>query len=527
MKKLIIILLALDYNLAMAQTADFELSVNQGCSPLEVSVTNKSTNSVTYRWEWGDGTSIVTSSQNSFLHIYNNFTSFAIGYKVKLIAYNTDSSNADTLNRIVAVYPLTHSDFGADVTAGCSPLTVNFMNASSGGQIFDWSFGDGNASSNSNPVHIFKNETGKDTTFLVRLVASNQYFCNDTSSIEVKVNPKAYSRFTADDTAGCSPFKVSFINNSPGTLQYFWSFGDGHTSVFRNPAYVFYNNTNKDTTFLVSLFVMNQYGCIDTFSSIEKVYPKAISSFAPDVNEGCSPLTISFNNNSAGGIENLWTFGDGYISNLVNPVHIFHNETYEDTAFHVQLLVANQYMCFDAYELSIKVFAKVKSAFLPNITEGISPMEIHLNNTSLGAVTYTWNFDDGQTSSDMNPSHTFINNTSNDKTYNLALTAISANNCTDTAFENIKVSPLVSHSVENYFSGSKIYPVPVIDNLKIENKSSIDKIELFSLQGVLIYHKYIFGSDQCLLNISNLKSGNYILKIIGKQFTDYMIIKKN
>ena len=73
--------------------------------------------------------------------------------------------------------------FIADPTTGVSPLTVNFTNQSIGAITFNWTFGNGNTSTNQNPNTIY-NTNG---TFTVMLIASSGS-CSDTAYATIIIN---------------------------------------------------------------------------------------------------------------------------------------------------------------------------------------------------------------------------------------------------------------------------------------------------------------------------------------------------
>ncbi len=59
--------------------------------------------------------------------------------------------------------------------------------------------------------------------------------------------------------------------------------------------------------------------------------------------------------------------------------------------------------------------------------EGPAPVTVQFVNTSQNADQFEWNFDDGQTSSQRDPVHTFNNNTSEPKNFNVVLKATDSN----------------------------------------------------------------------------------------------------
>ncbi len=135
--------------------ANYSLSDSIGCHPFAVDFTNQSSIADSCRWNFGDATGDSTcfNSQN---HIYGNFnSSVPQNYTASLFVYS-DNGCLDTLSKPIRVYPNVVAAFNSD-TAGCSPLPVQFSNVSTGGQNFDWQFGDGGNSFAQNPSHIYIN----------------------------------------------------------------------------------------------------------------------------------------------------------------------------------------------------------------------------------------------------------------------------------------------------------------------------------------------------------------------------------
>ena len=83
---------------------------------------------------------------------------------------------------------------------------------------------------------------------------------------------------------------------------------------------------------------------------------------------------------------------------------------------------------------------------------------------------------------------------------------------------NIDITTLLSIS---------IFPNPACDFINIQNLSNSDKninIELYDLIGALIQkHTLKVGTTNAVLDIKNLNSGNYLLKISSDQ---HLMVKK-
>jgi PKD repeat protein len=102
-----------------------------------------------------------------------------------------------------------------------------------------------------------------------------------------------------------------------------WDFGDGTSSMKRNPTHV-YSGTG---TFTVSLIASNALGSDSLTRSsyivvIEPMAPQADFLASPTL--GFAPLTVTFTDQSSHSPTTwLWHFGDGSTSTEQNPTHTF------------------------------------------------------------------------------------------------------------------------------------------------------------------------------------------------------------
>jgi PKD repeat protein len=159
------------------------------------------------------------------------------------------------------------ADFTVDKSSGEPPLSIQFQDRSSGNpHIWNWDFGDGSASHEPNPVHIYNNE-GQYTVSLsvTNKGGSNEMRKNDLIHVAVRPTKKTtttqYSRpkadFTIDKSSGEPPFSVQFQDRSSGNPHIWnWDFGDSSTSREASPLHRY----NDDGQYTVSLTVTNKAG---------------------------------------------------------------------------------------------------------------------------------------------------------------------------------------------------------------------------------------------------------------------------
>jgi len=131
--------------------ASFSANPLSGSAPLTVIFSSTSTNTTTHDWDFnGDG--VLDASGTSVSYTYND----AGSYTVALTA--TGPNGVDTLTRTnyVTVSPSPPlALFSANTTTGKKDLRVEFTNESIRYSSSSWNFGDGNSSSDTNPIHTY------------------------------------------------------------------------------------------------------------------------------------------------------------------------------------------------------------------------------------------------------------------------------------------------------------------------------------------------------------------------------------
>lgn len=144
---------------------------------------------------------------------------------------------------VASTSPTPTALFSAVPTKGNVPLEVQFTNQSSGNPIsWAWDFtNDGTTDSTlRNPTWIYT-EPG---TYPVKLTVTNA-FGSDTliKQAYISVTKQAVvANFSATPADGAAPLSVSFTDLTEGNpTSWAWDFGDGSTSVAKNPVHIYKN----------------------------------------------------------------------------------------------------------------------------------------------------------------------------------------------------------------------------------------------------------------------------------------------
>jgi gliding motility-associated-like protein len=344
---------------------------------------------------------------------------------------------------------------------GCGSLVVDFQDLSTGApDAWLWDFGNGNSSTLKNPTAIYTNPG----LFDVILIASNSLTNDSKTSIgAIEVFNSPISEISTNSpVTGCMPLIIDFVdlsftNNSIVSWQ--WDFGDGGASNLQYPNYDYGNSGN----YSVSLLVTDINGCqsLSTKINFVEVYEMPSVDFIADPEFSCNPTElVTFTNNSLGLASYTWDFGDGTVSNLVNPTHNYSAGVYSVSLF------AKIGTCFDTllFNNYIEVGEELNSDFTSDVISGCENLLVNfLDNTNNNPDSWLWEFGDGETSVLQNPSHNYLDQ----GVYDVTLTTSKGGQCvnTKTVFGAIEVfpKPEIQLSSDTNYGCTLPFPVEFTD----------------------------------------------------------------
>ena len=213
----------------------------------------------------------------------------------------------------------------------------------------------------------------------------------------------------------------------------------------------------------IDLIVVDEHQCADTtdFSIIANPSPQA--AFAASDSFGCSPFLTIFRDLSDGSPTKWnWNFGDGGSSSIQQPMYTY----LQDGLFNVSLKVENIYGCADSTDKLNYINLKHPVADFTVDQEGLCPNEplnfINLSRSDTLFSGFKWNFGDGNSSQESDPTHIYTTS----GFYDVSLIVIDTFLCKDT----VVLGDVVEVYEDVIPEPVEIESISVLDNQRISIK---------------------------------------------------------
>jgi len=393
---------------------------------------------LSWEWHFGDGSPpeiIPAPGPGNTTHGYSTIGT----YLVTLIVTNSNGC-VDSITDTIERYPCINAVFFADPVL-CARSPVIFADSSYPVDKINqwhWSFGDGLDTTYTVYTDSVSHEylTFGDYTVVLTInaIVSGMPF-SDSSSQLIRIRPTPEPYFS--NVAICYNQTTMFLDTSvtfgEPTTSWYWNFGEpasgtGDTSTLQDPSHKYLDPGLYDVRMIVS----NQYGCTDSITKETRVFgvPEAMfeSTIACEGNPTYFTDMSVFTDTTIGYWK--WNFGVAGIitdtSNIQDPEYVYSSTG----TYPVRLIVQDYNGCMDTVDSTVIVNVTPLSAF--NIREYIDGLngKLEMQNYSIGANSYIWNFGNGQSSTEENPVITYTE----DGTYIIELISLNEFGCTDTTY---------------------------------------------------------------------------------------------
>lgn len=420
--------------LDVREGAEPDFTFNDSCLGELVQFNNESVGSiVSYDWDFGNG--ITSTLENPALQFAEDGT-----FDVTLTTTNTDGCITSEV-KAITVRPLPIVDFESELA--CENLATQLTDLTTieldNLVEWEWNFGDGSAASTTeNPIHTF--ETSGD--YSVQLQVTSTSGCIDSRTKVVSVLPAPVASFDTDKV--CLGVPINFTDQSESVegesiTSWAWNLGGEFSSV-QDPEVIFDDALDYD----VSLTVTSENLCTSTVSEILSITPVAEVEFVVDNNCENEVTLLTDATAITGDVitSYQWTLDEQVFStNSIAQFPLNEAEEYE-----AALMVETEKGCEYVGSQIFTINEAPSADFTPSVTFGTPPLLVDFSNDSEGAISYWWDFQDGNTSNDLNPSNEFLDLGE----YVIELIATNEVGCSDSVSQRISVlDPEINLSLTN------------------------------------------------------------------------------
>lgn len=158
------------------------------------------------------------------------------------------------------------------------------------------------------------------------------------------------------------------------------------------------------------------------------------------------------------------------------------------------------------------------SASVDSIDLQLTNGEVTFTDSTSNAVTWFWDFGDGNTATTQNPTHTYTQ----PGDYEVYLNATNSNGCSDAKMQSVTVVnfPVSTTAVDVLNQAIQVYPNPTNDmlNIAFANDFQPYNLTLVNAVGQLMMTQKKVSTNKLQLNLSNYPKGIYFLQLeIGSQ----------
>jgi len=348
-----------------------------------------------WHWDFGDGG---TSTQQNPSHSYQSAGVFTVNLTV------TDAQARRAWNitsaTIVSMFVVdAHGPY-----AGVVNVPIAFTGFAAGGTppyTWLWNFGDGGTSTEQNPTHSYQSAGVYTVNLTVTDSHSNRAWNLTTATIVSPLVADAHGPYT-----GIVSVPIAFTGSATGgtpPYTWLWDFGDGGTKTQQNPTYSY----QSAGVYTVNLTVTDaQSRRVWNLTTATIVSPLAVDAHGPYT--GVVNVPLAFTGSATGGTPPYtwhWNFGDGGTSSQQNPTY-----SYQSAGVYTVNLTVTDAQSRRAWNLTTATIVKPLIADANGPYTGEINTPITFNGSARGgtpAYTWLWNFGDGGTSTQQNPTHTY------------------------------------------------------------------------------------------------------------------------
>jgi len=262
--------------------------------------------------------------------------------------------------------------------------------------------------------------------------------CINSDQVLISVNPIP-TVFAGNDTTICP--NASFTLNGSGASTYSWNNGITNGLSF----------TPSSAISTYTVVGTSADGCTNSDDISIQFYTIENVSFSPDVVLGCSPLLVNFTNSTLNSANCNWDFGNGNTSTTCGTA----SATFMQVGcYDITLNVTFSNGCTNSFTQPnlVCVEAPPMASFVPTPSVlNAYDSQVTFNNTTIGGVSYIWNFGDSTAlSNEISPEHDYAGLPLGN--YLVTLIAFSPSGCVDSVSRIIQIKEDLLYYIPNCFT---------------------------------------------------------------------------
>lgn len=350
-------------------------------------------------------------------------------FEVDLRAVQASCENTITKEVLIREVPLVDFE-AAPVCLGIQNQFINKSQHSTEALSWDWTIITTNTKYSTFEPFFTVNQGSSYDVELIGLAGNG---CADTLTKIFDVNPSPVLDFVYQ--SDCAGEAIEFLStakvSSGNIVNYTWLFNDSITNNDVSVNQVF--NANGEA----KLIVTTSGGCVDSVTKPVVVFPNPVASF--EAVEVCFGAFTNFSSSSSVNSGNItqqfWDVGDG---SLLKTQSSFDHRYQNPGEFTASLAVVTDQGCKDTMQQTVFVFETP----VPNFSNSLVcfDTETEFYNSSLNQPSiklYDWNFGDGNTSNDFEPTNVYSITGAVDVTLSITDT----NDCVGAVAKQVIVKP--------------------------------------------------------------------------------------
>lgn len=379
------------------------------CQGLTFTFDNQSFGATSYAWDFGvagTNTDVSTAFEPTFTFPQPGT------YNVMLIA-NPGWPCTDTTYIDVTVANPFSVDINFQDSACFIDHSIDFTAVVNGpaGTTLEWNFGPtGNPTTATTPQVnnvTFSQPTNNEVTLI-----GSFGICADTVTYPMFFFAPPTPNVAFEFNHECNGFTQTFINGSQNAVNYYWDFGVPNittdVSTLTQPTYTF----PGPGTYPITLVAEIVSGCSDTIVQDITIYEPLSVDFTHNDSICITDNSFNFIGNVSGPsiTEYAWNFGPNATPTSDTTLNVL-NVVYNSPGLHAVQLTASFLQCSETANSTVFLYREPIIAFdLVDELPCAPYLADFINSSSADSpIAYTWNFGDGGTSTDENPSHLYLN----------------------------------------------------------------------------------------------------------------------